>query len=194
MCLYFRRSHTIDYSFSPSPGRQTELKCFRQKLSLNFLMAILIVVGWVMASPAFGAQKIFGEGLMVAPTKLTFEGRTRSGTTLILNKGEEKTTYRIALVPVLDIDTGQDAKEWVRFSPRRTTLAPGETQTVRIFVRKPPDLPAGEYTARLLVQAIPPSPKPRDAAGKDPDSKQGMSVNLDVVYGVTIPLHIKHNP
>ena len=102
--------------------------------------------------------------------------------------------FRGAYYPVLDIDTGQDAKDWVRFSPRRTTLAPGETQTVRIFVRKPPDLPAGEYTARLLVQAIPPSPKSGNTTGKDPNSVEGMSVNLDVVYGVTIPLHIKHNP
>ena len=151
-----------------------------------------MLVGWIVASPAFGAQKIFGEGLLLSPTKVVFEGRSRSSTTLVLNKGEEIATYRIEMVPLLETDKGPDAKDWVRFSPRRTTLAPGETQTIRIFLRKPPDAAAGEYTARLRVQAIPPpKKKPRRGSEKTPEN---LAVNLDVVYGVTIPIIIKHDP
>ena len=42
---------------------------------------------------------------------------------MILNKGDETTTYRISLVPLLKTDPGKDAQEWIRFSPRRASLA-----------------------------------------------------------------------
>lgn len=158
------------------------------RLSAFFL---LLASSLGFTSPGLAAQKIYGEGLLLAPTQVVFEGRKRSGTTMILNKGDETTTYRITLVPLLKTDPGKDAQEWIRFSPRRASLAPGETQTVRIFLRKPADAPAGEYTARLMVQAIPPAPETKPAAeGETKDLK----VNLDVVYGVSIPIHIKHNP
>lgn len=161
----------------------------RRSLIVSALMALIFASGG-FTPPCEAAQKIYGEGLLLAPTKVVFEGRKRSGTTMILNKGEETTTYRISLVPLLKTDPGEDAQKWIRFSPRRTRLAPGETQTVRIYLRKPANAPAGEYTARLMVQAIPPAPegKPQESETKD------LKVNLDVVYGVSIPIYIKHNP
>ena len=162
---------------------------FRRSLTA-FALIGLIASGLALAISGEAAQKIYGEGLLLAPTKVTFEGRTRSGTTMILNKGDETTTYRITLVPLLATDPGKDAQEWIRFSPRRTKLAPGETQTVRIFLRKPADAPAGEYTARLKVEAIPPAPENK----VEPSETKDLKINLDVVYGVSIPIYIKHNP
>ena len=138
-------------------------------------------------SSALADTKGVGKGILVAPVKLEFEGRTRSGTFKVLNRDSEVVNYRIKFAPLVEKDKGEDAKNWVRFSPRRITLNPGEHQTIRVVARKPLDLPAGEYTARILIQAIPPV---RDATG--PTDK--IQVNLDIVYGVSIPIIIKHNP
>ena len=140
-----------------------------------------------LLSPALGDTKAIGKGLLVAPVKLDFEGRIRSGTFKIMNRDPVNVDYRISFAPLIEKDVGKDAKDWVRFSPRRIKLGPGEHQTVRVVVRKPADLAPGEYTARLLIQAIPPARRPEKPTNQ-------IKINLDIVYGVSIPLHIKHNP
>jgi P pilus assembly chaperone PapD len=158
-------------------------------VGLAFFM-FLIQAGFLASSylsPAFGDTKAIGKGLLVAPVKLDFEGRIRSGTFKIMNRDPINVSYRISFAPLIEKDKGKDAKDWVRFSPRRIKLGPGEHQTVRVVVRKPMDLAPGEYTARLLIQAIPP-------ARKAEQSSDQIKINLDIVYGISIPINIKHNP
>ena len=138
-------------------------------------------------SSAVADTRGVGKGILVAPVKLEFEGRTRSGTFKIMNRDSVPVDYRITFAPLVAKDNGKDARDWVRYSPRKVSLNPGEHQTIRVVVRKPLDLAPGEYTARILIQAIPPA---RESAG--PTDK--IQVNLDIVYGVSIPLIIKHNP
>jgi len=138
-------------------------------------------------SSALADTKGIGKGLLVAPTRLELEGRIRSGTFKVLNRDSVGINYRITFAPLLEKDKGKDAKGWVRFSPRRVRLGPGEHQTVRVVVRKPADLAPGEYTARILIQAIPPVRKPGESSDQ-------IQINLDIVYGISIPIIIKHNP
>lgn len=139
-------------------------------------------------SSALADTQAIGKGLLVAPVKLDFEGRIRSGTFKIMNRDPVNVDYRISFAPLIEKDKGKDAKDWVRFSPRRIKLGPGEHQTVRVVVRKPADLAPGEYTARLLIQAIPPARR----TGEGPSDQ--IQINLDIVYGISIPVNIKHNP
>ena len=156
------------------------------------LMLFLIAIQPGFLLPSFLSSVLadtrgVGKGILVAPVKLEFEGRTRSGTFKVLNRDSMPVNYRIKFAPLIEKDKGENAKDWVRFSPRRVSLRPGEHQTIRVVVRKPVDLAPGEYTARILIQAIPPV---REAAA--PTDK--IQVNLDIVYGVSIPIIIKHNP
>jgi len=134
------------------------------------------------------AQKVIGDGLLVAPIEVNFEGRKRSGVVTVKNQAPERTMYRLSVVSPLETDEGVDASKWIRFSPRRIILNPGETQVVRVLVRKPKDAPKGKYLARLLVQAVPPELKPV----KEGEPQENVSVNLVIVYGVTIPIRIDH--
>ena len=156
------------------------------------LMFFLLAIQPGFLVPAFlslalADTKGIGKGILVAPVKLEFEGRTRSGTFKVLNRDSVVVDYRIVFAPLIEKDKGENAKDWVRFSPRRISLRPGEHQTVRVVVRKPLDLAAGEYTARILIQAIPPVRKAAEPTDK-------IQVNLDIVYGLSIPIIIKHNP
>jgi hypothetical protein len=47
------------------------------------------------------------------------------------------------------------AESYIRFSPRRTTLRPGETQRVTFLVRRPPEMADGEYRSHFVVEQIP---------------------------------------
>jgi len=171
--------------------KKNEFKSPIKKMVKAILFVLMILPGfWLPAgsSPALGDTKAVGKGLLVAPIRLDFEGRVRAGTFKILNRDAARVSYRISFTSLIEKDQGEDARSWVRFSPRKTTLGPGEHQTVRVVVRKPEDLLPGNYTARILIQAIPPARKATDEA------MDKIQVNLDIVYGISIPVHIRHTP
>lgn len=170
------------------------LSKFPKKVFKSFQIVFLGCIGFSMLIHVFSqdtafAQKVIGEGLLVAPIEVNFSGRKRSGVVTIQNQAPERTAYRLSVVSPMETDEGIDASKWIRFSPRRITLNPGETQKVRVLVRKPPDAEKGQYIARLLVRAIPPEPKP---VKKDEKPPENVSVSLVIVYGVTVPIRIDH--
>lgn len=150
-------------------------------------------------TPAAPAAPVLG-GLMVAPTRLVFEGRQRTGQLTLINTGAETATYRIHLVRLRMTEAGgfravqePDSAELfadtlVRFSPRRVELPPNVPQTVRLQLRLPADLPPGEYRSHLLFRAIPAS-EPEDSTRSEPLS--GLQLTLRAVYGVSIPIIVR---
>ena len=167
-------------------GKNHSMKSALMPALFLFLMQPGFLVPPFLSS-ALGDTQTIGKGLLVSPVKLEFEGRIRSGTFKIMNRDPINVDYRISFAPLIEKDKGKNAKDWVRYSPRRIKLGPGEHQTVRVVVRKPADLAPGEYTARLLIQAIPPARKASESSGQ-------IKINLDIVYGISIPIIIKHNP
>jgi hypothetical protein len=152
------------------------------------------------AAPAVPAVRTLG-GLLVAPTRLVFEGRQRTGQLTLVNTGADTATYRISLVRLRMTETGgfrevqqPDSAELfadtlVRFSPRRVELPPGVPQTVRLQLRLPADLPAGEYRSHLLFRAVPVS-APEDPERSAPVTD--LQLTLRAVYGVSIPIIVRH--
>ena len=151
-------------------------------------------------TPAAPTVQALG-GLLVAPTRLVFEGRQRTGQLTLVNTGSQIATYRISFVRlrmtenggfsrVLETDsTEQFADTLLRFSPRRVELPPGVPQTVRLQLRLPADLPAGEYRSHLLFRAVPGS-APEEPARAEPVT--GVEMKLRAVYGVSIPIIVRH--
>jgi len=96
-----------------------------------------------------------------------FEGRTRDAAVRVSSDGKRPMTYRVELVnlrkdakgQLVEVPQGQPedrfASEFLRFSPRQFTLAPGETQAVRLSLRKPATLAPGEYRSYLRVTELP---------------------------------------
>lgn len=114
----------------------------------------------LMVSPSLPAQSF-----MLSPGSIVFEGDVRSAELLVANTHDKKSIFRIetasflmlgngTLAEVARSDVALDASGMVRFSPRQFELAPGETQTVRIGLRTPPGLPAGEYRVHLRVSQV----------------------------------------
>lgn len=158
------------------------------------LFAALSTLG--LAAPT-GAQ---GD-LLVAPTRLILEGGR--GTEVILsNIGTEEATYRIELtlrrmlangrlepVEIADATAAEQAAlAMIRYAPRRIVLPPGQPQAVRLAARPGADLPDGEYRVHMSFRAIP-APQ---LATAEPDTQSGVSIQLIPIYGITIPIIIRH--
>ena len=110
--------------------------------------------------------------LMVMPTRVIIENRDRSAEVALRNSGRAVCTYRISfremrMVPsgklevVPKAEGGFSAADLVRFTPRQVELKPGETQTIRIQLRKPEGLKDGEYRSHLVFQGLPPVEPPK---------------------------------
>ncbi len=138
--------------------------------------------------------------LMLIPTRVVLEGRQRATEIILKNIGKATATYRIQLKEMVMTPTGQlkdrekasgeiTAADLVRFSPRQVELSPGETQTVRIQVRKPEQLADGEYRSHMLFQGIPPAEAPQ---APEAEGEKRLSFSITPIYGIAIPIIVRH--
>lgn len=142
--------------------------------------------------------------LMLHPTRVIFEGRTRSKTIELMNKSNTSKTYRLEFVNRKMTENGKIviaepqekgelfAEQLVRFSPRQVTLAPGATQTVRLMLRKPANLENGEYRSHLQFNRIADISDSSDIENITKISKSGMSFELQTLVSVAIPVMVRH--
>ncbi len=109
------------------------------------------------------------QGVLIAPTTVIVDSRSRTTSLLLVNPGDEPAEVEISAFFAYTItdSTGQlqlhaperpdsgvvSAADWIRVFPRRMTIDPRSQQTVRLLVSPPADLPDGEYWARLAVLA-----------------------------------------
>lgn len=183
----------------------------RGALAAPFLCAALAAPGQAPAPSATPASAAIpargGAGdLLVAPTRVVFEGRTRAAEITLVNIGREPATYRISLYHLRMLESGEmkeievpeEGSPWsddlVRYAPRQVTLDPNVSQVVRIQLRLPASLEDGEYRSHLLFRAVPredamPERSIEKPAGED---AKGFSVRLTPIYGVSIPLIVRH--
>jgi len=141
-----------------------------------------------------------GGDLSVLPVRVVLEGRDRSAEIMLRNSGKVPATYRVLLTE-MEMDENGDlrahqkiegelsAADVIRYSPRQVELAPGETQTVRVQVRKPEDLPPGEYRSHMLFQAVPPAAVPGTL---QPGGDHTLSFKISTVMGISIPIIVRH--
>lgn len=180
-------------------GRASRLAGLASWAALAGAAVTLAAAPPVPSGPAWGGiERGSDAGLRVTPTRIVFEGGVRSAELTLVNTGAAAATYRVALVRMRmsergAIDEVQDAlpgeacaESLLRFSPRQVELEPGATQTVRIQVRRPADLPAGEYRSHLVFRGLPPV---SDTAGAA--RARGVRIALQPVFGLAIPVIVR---
>lgn len=170
-------------------------------LSHGYVVAILVAILGI-TSPDLGSGPAWAQSsgdLVVAPTRVVFEGRTRSAQLGLVNKGSGTATYRISVINMRMGENGQlteiaqpepgqmFADRLFRYSPRQVTLEPGATQAIRLLLRKPKDLEPGEYRSHLMMRAVP------DTSQQSVEAPTaGSSVTLIPVFGIAIPVIVRH--
>lgn len=144
---------------------------------------------------------IAGANLMITPSRVVFEDRTRSAQVTLMNTGNENGSFRISFirqnmtdngefVEVKADEAGNYSDHMIRYSPRQITLPPGQSQVVRLMLRKPRDLAEGEYRSHMLFQTIPKASKSSIESALN--SKQtGISIEITPIVGVSIPIIVR---
>ncbi len=176
--------------------------CLRRSLCAVVSVAILSVglsvpgvLGQIDRANAQGAGD-----LIVTPTRVVFEGRTRAAQLGLVNRGSETATFRISVINMKMGENGelteiarpeegqQFAESLFRYSPRQVTLEPGASQAIRILLRKPADLAAGEYRSHMMMRGIP------NVQSQSIENLQtgSASVQLIPVFGIAVPVIIRH--
>lgn len=156
-------------------------------------------IGAVLAGLSAAPSPVVAAELMLFPTRVVFERNQRAAQVELVNNGSRTLTYRITLVERRMSETGEFgeaipalpderfASSMLRYSPRQVVLPPGASQVVRLMVRKPASLAAGEYRSHLQFMQIADT-QPRPAA----DDTNGLSIQLVPLIGATIPVIVRH--
>jgi hypothetical protein len=158
-------------------------------------LTALALLGLLLSGSAFA-------DLMLFPTRIVFD-KQRAAQVELMNQGKTPETYRINLVnrrmgpngEFIAIDQPgpgeQFADGMLRYSPRQVTLPPGGSQIVRILLRKPDDLAAGEYRSHLQFDRVAETSAAtsvEDAARRDPKE---VGIVIQALVGASIPVIVR---
>ena len=99
--------------------------------------------------------------LMIKPTRVVMDERNRSAEVTLLNNSSTTKTYRILWEQKSQKENGAygkledyeySASNFIRHSPRKVTIKPGEYQKIKLRVKMPRELADGEYRSHLLMK------------------------------------------
>lgn len=140
---------------------------------------------------------------MVTPSRVVFDDRTRSAQVTLMNTGSEAGTFRVSFIrqnmtengqfiAVESNEKGMFSDPMIRFSPRQLILPPGQSQVVRLMLRKPKELAKGEYRSHMLFQNL---PKTSGTSLEDSiKAKESKTITVEIipVVGISIPIIVRH--
>lgn len=170
----------------------------RKTLSLSH-KATMIVAGAALFTPTIAQAD-----LMLYPTRLVITDNQRSARVEVINRGTEPETYRVNIFNRRMSETGEIveaaapqpgekfADTMLVHSPSQITLQPGESQTVRVSVRRPSGLADGEYRSHLQFDRIADVTGPDDLESLSKPEKGQVSITVPVQIGASIPVIVRH--
>lgn len=138
---------------------------------------------------------------MIMPKRLVFDGSQRSQEINLANTGSDTAVYAISFINYRmteagnfeEVKTPEDgqrfAEDFLRYFPRRVTLAPNEAQTIRVQLTRTGNLEQGEYRSHMYFRAV----EEQTALGsEEAEEAEGISINIKTVFGISIPVIIRH--
>lgn len=139
--------------------------------------------------------------LMVMPKRLVFDGSERSQEINLANTGSDTATYAISFIQYKMTENGnfeevttpeegqRFASDFLRYFPRRVSLAPNEAQTVRVQLTRTGNLERGEYRSHVYFRAV---EKQTALGAEKAEEAEGISIQINTVFGISIPVIIRH--
>ena len=139
--------------------------------------------------------------LLVTPRRIVFEGNRQRHEITLANTGQDTATYSISFLQyhmnedgsfevITEPRPGQMfADPYLRFFPRTVTLAPGESQVIRMQLRRDAGMVEGEYRSHIYFRAV---PKERPLGEEDNlTDSTAIGIRLTPIFGITIPAIIR---
>lgn len=158
---------------------------------------LLAALGLLMLSRAAQAD------LMLFPTRIVFDKQQRAAQVELMNQGKTPETYRINLVnrrmglngEFVAIEQPGPGEQFsdamLRYSPRQVTIPPGGSQVVRILLRKPDELPDGEYRSHLQFDRVADATGASSVEDVARRGNQEAGVVIQALVGASIPVIVR---
>ena len=143
---------------------------------------------------------LFAQGdLLVNPVRVVFDGNISNEDINLTNIGNDTAIYVINFQHYKMLEDGNfvpnpkpdslSADHLLRLFPRKVKLAPEESQTIRLQLRKPSGLKPNEYRSHIYFRAEKNQPKGFDMR---PNDSLRMAVRISPVFGISIPVFVQH--
>ena len=174
--------------------------CLSHFVGVESMVSLLFITGLIGLS-IFGANEGMAQGnLQIMPRRVVFEGTKISQELSLANSGLDTAKYVVSFVQmrmkedgsfeqITVPDSGQYfSDKFFRIVPRTVTLAPKETQVVKMQLVKSSKLVQGEYRSHIYFRSIPKEKPLGEEALKDTTA---VSVRLIPIFGITIPAIIR---
>lgn len=137
----------------------------------------------------------------IAPKRVIIEDKQRTAAITIHNGSEKTLAYRFSWEHRAQTTDGKSVllkegetmpgykpvESMLQFSPRQVILKPQQNQKVRILVKRPADLPDGEYRSHLLIRTEALDNPETESAGQ-----QGLTGTLKINTNASIPVMLRH--
>jgi hypothetical protein len=158
-----------------------------------------IITGILLVCSAVNS---FSQDLLISPLRVVFEGTKKSQEISLANVGKDTAVYAISVKDyrmkedgsfeeVTEPDAGQNfAGPYIRFFPRKVTLAPNEAQVVKLQVIKSTQMAPGEYRSHLYFRPVL-DETPLGAVKAGRKDTGGISIQLTAIVGITMPVIIR---
>jgi P pilus assembly chaperone PapD len=162
--------------------------------------SVFIILLILMAFLPF-LEAVAQGNLVIIPRRVVFDGSAKSQDITLANGGADTAKYLISLVEMRMKDDGsfeqittpdpdqKFADKYLRFYPRTVTLAPKESQLIKMQIVRTENLEPGEYRSHIYFRAVPKT-KPL-GANETPQDSSSFSATLSAVFGITIPVIIR---
>lgn len=167
-------------------------RCVKKRL---FILAICAGLILPAAVPAWA-------DVMIMPIRIAFSSRDRMQDITVFNTSKTQGgTYTLSWMNAQQDETGAykilktplnpelDPATAILFSPRQVSLPPGGKQRVRLSLRRPAELPDGEYRAHLYLKNT-----KRQSAGSvnvKTGQDESVSVGMGMNVGLAVPVIIR---
>lgn len=157
----------------------------------RFLTGLILIVVFALTSNPSWAR------VDVVPKRLIFEPGQRAAMVTLINRSNESYTYRMGWEDLVysaqgakRVDDGAErvtpkASDFIRFAPRQVVLRPGESQSIRVLLRRPADLAAGEYRSHFRFQ------RQGQIITQKASGPDGVAINIRVAMGISIPIIVR---
>jgi len=156
------------------------------------LCALAVLTGALLVFPAASRAD-----LTIMPLRVVFNDRDRTFDMTLANSSDKTNTYRIewSFNKMREDGTYEkletplnpefDFTKNVVFSPRQVTIAPSNRQSVRLSLRRPAELPEGEYRAHLTFRRL------ADSGRNNRKPDQGVAIAIGVNIGFSVPVIVR---
>lgn len=134
--------------------------------------------------------------LFISPQRVELGDRNRSEVLTVTNRTENRAAYELGLEDYSMSEDGAtirvesldySARRIIRFSPRRFTLEPGQTQTIRVLSRRSGQLADGTYRTHLVFREVTP---PTSADAPRQPTSGNTSFGIGFRFNIAIPVVI----